>query len=246
MRAASASSTKARAIASRRAQARIASSMRAARTAARPRKGSEIRSRICARGSSCALSRRLVSCSVAWVAPGLQHRAQQFVAVAEVPVEAAACDLQRPRQHVHAHAVDALVHQHLGGGGDPAFGGQRGAAALGHGLHGRAAWDHAPAVWKIGQTLIRSACSASSIAVQTHTQVYGDNMSGDLFERPAAAGPAARGARGLRRRQFRAAFARAAEALCPLHRRVAGPLGRRPHPRRRPSPNARPMAAGAA
>lgn len=70
--------------------------------------------------------------------PGLQHAAQQVLAVAEVPVEAAPRDLQRARQHVDAHLVDALVHQQLGGGIDPAIGGQCRARRLGRG--GAAAW----------------------------------------------------------------------------------------------------------
>ena len=84
----------ARAIASRRAQARMASSMRAARSAARPRNGSEITSRSCSRGSvagrvPAAASAARWRCS----RQACSTRAQQILAVAEVPVEAAARDL---------------------------------------------------------------------------------------------------------------------------------------------------------
>ncbi len=62
------------------------------------------------------------------LAPGLQDAPQQIVAVAEMPVEAAAGDAQARGQPIDPHMVDALVDQHVRRSVDPALGRQRGCA----------------------------------------------------------------------------------------------------------------------
>ena len=59
------------------------------------------------------------------LAPGLQYAAEQIFTITEVPVEAAAGDPELPCEHIDPHVVDALAHQHVGGGIDPDLGGER-------------------------------------------------------------------------------------------------------------------------
>jgi len=58
------------------------------------------------------------------LAPGLQYAAEQIFTITEVPVEAAAGDTELPREHIDPNVVDALAHQHIGGGIDPHLGGE--------------------------------------------------------------------------------------------------------------------------
>ncbi len=53
------------------------------------------------------------------VAPGVEHAAQQVVAVLEVPVEAAPRNAELARQRIDAHGIHAMVDKQRGGGGDP-------------------------------------------------------------------------------------------------------------------------------